>query len=130
MITQEYVLKANDMNVKAKKTRYYTAICKWILGLAQAFITQQNIYKYNEDVPVLDLIAGNQDDILVLLRIPLHNFLLNNLQGLPTPTINFNFQHQLDRINGTAPLEEEAAPPAAATAAATANANQALVNQQ
>jgi hypothetical protein len=30
MITQEYVLKANDLNVKAKRTRYYAAICKWI----------------------------------------------------------------------------------------------------
>jgi hypothetical protein len=30
MITQEYVLKANDLNVEAKRTRYYTAICKWI----------------------------------------------------------------------------------------------------
>ena len=70
MITQEYILKANDMNVEAKRSRYNAAICKWIWGLAQAFIVQQNIYNYNEDVAVLDLIAGNQDDILVLLRIP------------------------------------------------------------
>ena len=95
MITQEYVLKANDMNVEAKRTRYYAAICKWIRGLAQAFIAQQNIYNYNEDVAVLDLIAGNQDDILVSLGIPLNKFLAayktaNNLQGIPTPTINFN----------------------------------------
>ncbi len=65
MIMQEYVLKANDLNVKAKRTRYYAAICKWIWGLAQAFIPQQNIYNYNEDVAVMDLIAGNQDDILI-----------------------------------------------------------------
>jgi len=131
MITQEYVLKANDLNVEAKRTRYYTAICKWIRGLAQAFIAQQNIYNYNEDVAVLDLIAGNQDDILVSLGIPLPKFLAaykaaHNLQGIPTPTIDFNFQDELDRINGTPPLEEEAAPPATAAAAApaVANANQ------
>ena len=127
MITQEYVLKANDMNVEAKRTRYYAAICKWIRGLAQAFIAQQNIYNYNEDVAVLDLIAGNQDDILVSLGIPLNKFLAtykaaNNLQGIPTPTINFNFQDELDRINGTAPPEAEAAPPAAAATAAAAAA--------
>ena len=52
MITLEYVLKANDLNVKAKRTRYYTANCKWIRGLAQAFIVQQNIYNYSEDVAV------------------------------------------------------------------------------
>jgi hypothetical protein len=97
MITQEYVLKANDMNVEAKRTRYYAAICKWIRGLAQAFIAQQNIYNYNEDAAVLDLLAGNQEDILVSLGIPLNKFLAayktaNNLQGIPTPTINFNFQ--------------------------------------
>ena len=62
MITQEYVLKANDMNVEAKRTRYYTATCKWIQGLAQAFIAQQNIYNCKEDIAVLDLGAGNQDD--------------------------------------------------------------------
>ncbi len=30
MITQEYVLKANDLNVNAKQGRYHAAICKWI----------------------------------------------------------------------------------------------------
>jgi hypothetical protein len=114
MIMQEYVLKANELNVEAKRTRYCTAICKWIRGLAQAFIAQQNIYSYNEDVAMLDLIANN---LLVSLGIPLPKFLAaykatHKLQGIPTPTINFNFQDELDRINGTAPLEEEAAPPA------------------
>jgi hypothetical protein len=63
-------------------------------------------------------ITGNQDNILVLLGVPLPNpkFLAaykaaHNLQGIPTPTINFNFQDELDRINGTAPLGAEAAPP-------------------
>ena len=76
MITQEYVLKANNLNFEAKKRRYNTAICKWIRGLAEVFIVQQNIYNYNEDVAVLDLIAGNQDDILVSLGIPLNKFLV------------------------------------------------------
>jgi hypothetical protein len=110
MITQEYILKANDMNVEAKRSRYNAAICKWIRGLAQAFIAQQNIYNYNEDVAVLDLIAGNQDDILVLLGIPLPKFIAaykaaHKKQGIPTPTIDFNFQDELDQINGTAPLD-------------------------
>ncbi len=116
MIMQEYVLKANDLNGDAKQGRYHAAICKWIRGLAQAFIAQQNIYNYNEDIPVVDLINGNQDDILVLLGIPLPKFLAaykaaHNLQGIPTPTINFNFQDELYRINGTTPLGAEAAPP-------------------
>jgi hypothetical protein len=64
-----------------------------------------------------------------LLGIPLPKFLAaykaaNNLQGIPTPTINFNFQDELDPINGTATLEAEAAPPAAAAAAAAADENQ------
>ncbi len=45
---------------------------------------------------MLDLITGNQDDILVLLGIPLPKFLAaykvaHNLQGIPTVTIDFNF---------------------------------------
>ncbi len=118
MITQEYILKDNDMNVEAKRSRYNAAICKWIWGLTQAFIAQQNIYNYNEDVAVLDLITGNQDGILVLLGISLPKFLAvykaaHNLQGIPIPTIDFNFQDELDRINGTAPLGAEEAPPIA-----------------
>jgi hypothetical protein len=38
MIMQEYILKANNLNVNAKQGRYHAAICKWIQGLAQAFI--------------------------------------------------------------------------------------------
>jgi hypothetical protein len=40
-ITKEYVLKANDMNVEAKRTGYHFAICKWIHGLAVAFIAHK-----------------------------------------------------------------------------------------
>jgi hypothetical protein len=88
---------------------------------------QQNIYNYNEDVAVLDLIAGNQDNILVSLGIALNKILAaykatHKLQRIPTPTINFNFQDELDRFNGTPPLEEEAAP----HADAADDANQAL----
>jgi hypothetical protein len=115
MITTEYVLKANDLNVEAKKIRYFTAVCKWIRGLAQVFIAQKNIRNYSEDVAVLDLIASNQDKVLASLGIPLPNFLAaykaaNNLQGIPTPTINFNFQEELNRANGTPHLREEETP--------------------
>jgi hypothetical protein len=94
MIMQEYGIKANNLNVNAKRTRYYAAICKWIRGLTQAFIAQQNIYNYNNNIAMLDLIAGNQDDILVLLGIPLPKFLAaykaaQNLQG------DFHSNHQL-----------------------------------
>ncbi len=61
---------------------------------------------------MLDLIASNQDEVLALLGIPLPNFLAaykaaNNLQGIPTPTINFNFQEELNHANGTPNLGEE-----------------------
>jgi len=49
-ITKEYVLKANNMNVKVKRTRYHFAIFKWMRGLAAAFIAQQGILNYNKDV--------------------------------------------------------------------------------
>jgi hypothetical protein len=115
VITTEYVLKANDLNVEAKKTRYFATVCKWICGLAQVFIAQQNIQNYSEDVAVLDLIASNQDEVLASHGIPLPNFLAaykgaNNLQGIPTPTINFNFQEELNHANGTPNLGEEETP--------------------
>jgi hypothetical protein len=75
IIMQNYVLKVNDMNVEAKRERYRAAICKWIRGLAKAFITQEGINNYNKDVAVMELIARAQDDILVLLGITLPNFL-------------------------------------------------------
>ncbi len=74
MIMQNYVLKVDGMNVEAKRERYRAAICKWIHGLAQAFIAQHGINNYNEDVTVMDLIASAPDDILVPLGITLPNF--------------------------------------------------------
>jgi hypothetical protein len=67
---------------------------------------------------VLDLSASIQDNILILPGIPLPNFLAaykaaHNLQGIPTPTIDFNFQDELDQNNGTTPLGAETAPPGA-----------------
>ena len=47
MIMQDYVLKVDDMNVEAKRERYHASICKWIHGLAQAFIAQHGINNYN-----------------------------------------------------------------------------------
>jgi hypothetical protein len=104
---KEYVLKANDMNVKAKRTRYHFAICKWIRGLAVAFVVQQGISNYNEDVVVMDLLASSQYEILALLAIPLQNFLAaykaanNLLGGIPTPNVTCNFIDEINRINNT-----------------------------
>ncbi len=126
---QNYVLKVDDMNVEAKRERYRdTIICKWIRGLAQAFIAQHGINNYNEDVAMMDLITSAQEDILVPLRVTLPKFLAaykaaNNLQGgVPTPTVVFNFQNELNRINGTPPLAIEAQP-TIVTHLATSNNN-------
>ena len=85
-ITKDYVLKANDLNVEAKRTRFHFAICKWMRGLAAAFIAQTGVTNYNEDVAIMDLIAVHQDDVLASLAIPLPKFLAaykaaNNLLG-------------------------------------------------
>ncbi len=115
---QNYVLKVNDMIVEAKQERYRASICKWIHRLAQAFIAQHGINNYNEDVAVMDLIASALDDILVPLEIILPKFLAvykaaNQLQGgIPTLTVDFNFQNELNRINGTPQLMIEDQPTA------------------
>ncbi len=74
MIMQNYVLKVDDMIVEAKREKYCAAICKWIHGLAQAFIMQHGINNYNEDVAVMDLIASAPGNILVPLGITLPKF--------------------------------------------------------
>jgi hypothetical protein len=84
MIIQNYVLKADDMNVEAKRERFRAAICKWIRGLAQALIAQHGINNYNEDVTVMDLIASAPEDILVPLGINLPKFLSCLQSGKPT----------------------------------------------
>ncbi len=69
------MLKLDDIDVEAKRERYHAAICKWIRGLAQAFIAQHGINNYNKDVAVMDLIARAPEDILVPLGITLPKFL-------------------------------------------------------
>jgi hypothetical protein len=116
MIMQNYVLKVDTMNVKAKRERYHAAICNWICGLTQAFITLHGINNYNEDVAVMELIASAPDNILVPLGITLPKSLAaykaaNQLRGgIPTLTVNFNFQNELNRIKGTPQLAIEAQP--------------------
>ncbi len=110
-IMKEYVLKANDMNVEAKSTRYHFAICKCIRGLVAAFIAQQGIPNYNKDVTMMDLLASSQDKILASLAIPLQHFLAaykaanNLLGGIPTPTVTCNFIDEINRINNTPRLK-------------------------
>jgi hypothetical protein len=110
-ITKEYVLKANNMNVEAKRTQYHFAICKWMRGLAAAFIAQTGVTNFNEDVEVMDLIATHQDKVLASLAIPLPTFLAaykvanNLLGGIPSPTVTHNLEDRISRANGTPRLE-------------------------
>jgi hypothetical protein len=82
-----------------------------IRGLAAAFITQQGISNYNEDVAVMDLLASAQDKIFALLAFPLQNFLAaykaaNNLLGwIPTPSVTYNFEDRINHNNDTPCLE-------------------------
>jgi hypothetical protein len=110
-ITRDYVLKANDMNVEAKRTRFHFAVCKWMRGLAAAFIAQAGVKNYSEDTAVIDLLALSQDQVLASLAIPLPTFLAaykaanNLLGGIPKPTVDHNFDEEIDRVNGTPRLE-------------------------
>ena len=111
-ITKEYVLKATDMNVEAKRTRYHFAICKWMRGLAATFIAQSGVKNYSEDVTVMDLLATHQDEVLASLAIPLPTFLAaykaanNLLGGIPSPSVAHNFDEEISRVNGIPrPLE-------------------------
>jgi hypothetical protein len=126
-ITNEYVLKTNDMNVEAKRMRFHFAICKWMCGLVAAFIAQTGVCSYSEDVAVMDLITAHQDDVLALLVIPLPTFsasykVANNLLGgIPSPTVNHNLNKEISRVNGT-PRLESAASAAAKNAIVVGNA--------
>ena len=42
-ITQAFVLKVANMTINAKKTQYHVCICKWIRGLAVAFLAPHGI---------------------------------------------------------------------------------------
>ncbi len=96
--------------------QYHVAVCKWMRGLAQAFTAQQGVNNYSKDVAIIDLIAKHRDDILVPLGMTTKTFLAaykaaNNLQVIPSPTINFDFQGLLDKINGMLSEENLAAAP-------------------
>jgi hypothetical protein len=99
------------MNVEAKRTRYHFAICKWMRGLAAAFIMQTGVTNYNKDVTVMDLIATHQDEVLALLAIPLPTFLAaykaanNLLGGIPSPTVPHNLKDKISHANGTPRLK-------------------------
>ncbi len=71
--------------------------------MAQAFTAQQGVNNYSKDVAIINLIAKHRYDILVPLGMTTKTFLAaykaaNNLQVIPSPTINFDFQGLLDEI--------------------------------
>ena len=104
-VTRTYVLVAADMTVDAMRTRYHASICKWIRGIATVFIAQQGIENYNGDAAIMDIIAIDQDTLLVPLGLTIPQFLSvyktsNKLPLLPTPTVNCTFQNVIDQING------------------------------
>jgi hypothetical protein len=76
----------------------------------------------------MDLIASAPDNILLPLGITLPKFLAaykaaNQIQwGIPIPTVDFNFQNELNRIDGTPQLVIEAQP-TTITHLATSNKN-------
>ena len=93
------------MTVNAMKTRYHASICTWIRGLATVFIAQQGIDNYNGDIAIIDIIAIDQDALLVSLGLTIPQFLFvyktsNKLPLLPTPTVQCNFQNVIEQING------------------------------
>ena len=94
------------MTVDAMKTWYHASICKWIRGIATVFIAQQSIENYNGDAAIMDIIAIDQDVLLVPLGLTIPQFFLfvyktsNKLPLLPTPTVNCTFQNVINQING------------------------------
>jgi hypothetical protein len=93
------------MTVDGMKTRYHASICKWIRGIATVFIAQQGIKNYNEDAAIMDIIAIDQDALLVPFGLTIPQFLSvyktsNKLPLLPTPSVQCNFQNVIDQING------------------------------
>ena len=73
--------------------------------ISTVFITQQGIENYNGDVAIMDIIAINQDALLVPIGLTIPQFLAvykasNKLPLLPTPTVHCNFQNAIEQING------------------------------
>jgi hypothetical protein len=107
-ITRDYVIKAADITVDAKKTKFHAAICKWIRLVAKTLIVQHDIRGYNEDVAIVDLLMMKRDDLLCPLGLNLKEFLLiykdaNKLQAIPSPTNDHNIQFVFNAVNGVPP---------------------------
>jgi hypothetical protein len=93
------------MTVDVKRTWYHACICKWIRGLPIVFIAHHSIENYDEDVVIIDIIAIDQDALLVTIVLTIPQFLAidkasNKLTLLPTPAINCNFLDAINRIKG------------------------------
>ena len=111
-ITRDYVIKAADITVNAKKTKFHAAICKWIRLVAKTFIVQHDIRGYNEDIAIIDLLMMKRDDLLCPLGLNLKEFLLvykdaNKLQAIPSPTNDHNIQFVFDTVNGVPPINPQ-----------------------
>jgi len=105
-----FVPQVFDMDVRALRRRFQLSYCRLLLLAAKGFITQVGTKGYNDSVAVMDLLAMHGTEVVALLNVTPHDFLvlLKKAAGMmiiPFPTVEHSMTELLDKINGkSAPL--------------------------
>ena len=105
-ISRNYVIKAAELTLNAKKTKYQAAVCTYVRQLAMTFIAQYDTKNYTGDQAVMDVITHKHDEMLVPFKFTLKEFLIlykatNNLQVVPYPTVDLDTSDKIiiDAVN-------------------------------
>jgi hypothetical protein len=130
-ISTEYILKAVEITLSAKRNKYHAAFCTYIRQVASTFIAQHDTKNYDGDQAILDLLEYNSDDLLVPVNLTPREFLLvykdtNKIQRLPYPTVSYreSTRRMIDFINGvTTPMTSSTSPQITTTAVTPTNNN-------
>jgi hypothetical protein len=116
-ITRDYITKAAELTLGAKKEKYHDAFCQFIRQVAQTFIAQYDTKNYTEDQAIIDIITYREDDLLNPFKMTLKEFLLqykktHNLHVIPHPTVAIeHFTSSIEMIYNA--VNNVVAPPSA-----------------
>ena len=116
-----YVLKSEEMNLKAHRARLLTSFCRLLTEFAKGLIAEQGLEKISEHQLVIDFFAMKTNHVIAVTNTTAISFLksyqdAHALAVIPTPSVNYDhLSNEFNSING---------PPVGSTPTGTVSNNQ------
>ena len=107
-LTIKFMLKSEEMNLKAHRARLLTSFCRLLTEFAKGLIAEQGLVNISEHQLVIDFLAMKTNHVIAVTNATVMSFLqsyqeVHALAVIPTPSVNYDhLLNEFDSINGPA----------------------------